>query len=183
MRGMIAGVSAFALVVTACASAPAVACGDPERLVPHPRGIIVPGIRVGPLLVTTGMWNGLPDARLGWDRPEQLSKFLIDDIDRFEAPLTVTGRRCDDARALRFAAGPPWPFGAELPTEEIERRTTVSIAIDPPPPPHFEIVGEVLPWIGYFIFTAPGRWVVEVKEADRVRGSAVLEVVEAGGAR
>lgn len=60
-------------------------------------------------------------------------------------------------RALRFAEGPPWAFGAELSPPEIERRTSPSRKIDPPPPPEVTVVGELPVYGGYLIFTAPGR--------------------------
>src|SRR5687768_13658923 len=118
------------IVALVAACQPALTCPGPDALVPHPRGIIVPGVRLGPLLVSSGMWNDQPVARLGWGRPEDLPKFLIARVDPFERSLTLTGRRCEDGRALRFAEGPPWQFGAELTLDEIERRTTASVEID-----------------------------------------------------
>lgn len=148
-------------------------------LVPDPKGRIVPGVRVAPLLVSTGMWNGEQVAHLGWGRPEDLPKFLVARVDRFERPLTLTGRRCEDGRGLRFASGVPWQFDADLTLDEIERLTTNSVAIDPSPPAEVQQVGDVLPFGGYFVFTAPGRWRIELKDEAQVVGSAIVEVLPA----
>ena len=162
--------------VIACQPNQAIRCDELSPIVPHPRGGVVPGVMVGPLLITTGMWQGIGRPQLGWTRLEDMPKFLVVRIDRFERPLELAGRRCADGRALRFAEGPPWAFGAELSPPEIERRTNPSLKIDPPPPPEVTVVGELPVYGGYFIFTAPGRWQIEARDGDRVLGSAVIEV-------
>jgi hypothetical protein len=164
-----------ALFVAACQ--PALVCEEPNTLVPDPRGAIVPGVRLGPLLVSTGTWSGEQVARVPWSRPEDLPKFLIARVDRLERPLTVTGRRCEDGRSLRFAANPPWSLDSELTREEIEQRTNPSTVIDASLPPDIQVVGETTHG-GYFIFTAPGRWRIEARDAERVVASAIFDVVE-----
>src|SRR5687768_13822454 len=89
LRGVAIVVVASALVTC---QQPSIVCGEPSPLVDHPRGIVVPGARVGPLLVTIGMSPGDPIARLTWSRPEQLSKYIITRIDQFDVALTLTGR-------------------------------------------------------------------------------------------
>jgi hypothetical protein len=89
------------LLISACLPTPA-ACAEADRLVEHPRGLIVPGVRLGPLLVSTGMWNGQTVAKLGWNRPEDLPKFLVARVEPFERTLTLTGSHCDTGRGLRF---------------------------------------------------------------------------------
>lgn len=165
---------AIALIVAGCQ--PALTCAGPDALVAHPRGIIVPGVRLGPLLVSTGMWNDQPVARLGWGRPEDLPKFLIARVDPFERSLTLTGRRCEDGRALRFAEGAPWLFGAELTLDEIERRTIASREIYPPVPANVQGIDQLV-FGGYFIFTAPGRWRIEARDGAEVVATAIIEVV------
>jgi hypothetical protein len=168
------------LFIAACAlvvcQQPSIVCGDPSPLVEHPRGIVVPGARVGPLLVTIGMSPGEPTARLTWARPEQLSKFIITRIDPFDAPIILTGRRCEDGRAMRFTQGQPWPADASLAPDELERRTTPSLLVDPPPAPSVQTVGETA-YAGYFVFSAPGKWLIEAKQAERVLGNAIVDVV------
>lgn len=164
------------VLLTACTASPLIECGEPNMLVDHPRGIVVPGVRVGPLHVTTGMWDGQSSARLGWDRAEQLSKFIVTRVDAFDSPVHVSGRRCADGRALRFAEGQPWKVGASISPSEIERLTTPTLKIPPPlPPPHQS--GADVGYGGYFIFTAPGRWLIEVTTPDRLLGKAVVEVI------
>jgi hypothetical protein len=175
MARLAAGWLTIALMVAACQQ-PALACNEPDMLVPDPKGRIVPGVRLGPLLLSTGMWNGEQVGRVPWSRPEDLPKFLIARVDRFEQPLTLTGRRCEDGRGLRFATGVPWQFDANLTLEEIARRTNPSIAIDASPPAEVQQIGEVLPFGGYFIFTAPGRWRIEAHDGERVVASAIIEV-------
>lgn len=155
----------------------ALACEEPNPLVPHPRGGIVPGVRIGPLLVSTGMWNGEHVGRVPWGRPEDLAKFLIARVDRVERPLTLTGRRCEDGRALRFVGAQPWLRDARLTLEEIEKRTNPSVSIDATPPPDVGVVGELPVWGGYFIFTAPGRYKLEARDGERLVAAAVIEVV------
>lgn len=164
------------VVAIACQPSQAIRCDELSPVVPHPRGGVVPGVMVGPLLVTTGMWRGLGRPELGWTRAEDLPKFLVVRIDRFEHPLTLVGRRCADGRALRFAESPPWAVGADLSPAEIERRTSPSRTIDPPPRPEVIVVGELPVYGGYFIFTAPGRWQIQARDGDRVLGAAVIEV-------
>jgi hypothetical protein len=91
----------------------------------------------------------------------------------------VSGRRCEDGRSLRFAASPPWSLGAQLTREEIEQRTNPSTVIDASLPPEIQVVGETTQG-GYFIFTAPGRWRIEARDAERVVASAIFEVVGPG---
>ena len=123
------------------------------------------------------MWIGQRNAQLGWDRPEQLSKFIISRADHFESQLTVTGRSCSDARPLRFAEHQPWANDASLSIREIERLTTLRRVVDPVPSSVTSSAETV--YGGYFIFIAPGKWLVEVKDSDRLVGSAVIEVIAA----
>jgi len=162
-----------ALFIAACQ--PALACDGPNALVPDPRRAMAPGVQLGPLLVSTGMWNGQDVARLSWGRSEDYQKFLIARIERFERPLTLTGQRCEDGRTLRFADG-FWRFDAEPTLEEIERHTNPSRIIPAPAPASVEVVGEVT-YGGYFIFTASGRWRLEARDGERVVASAIIEVV------
>jgi hypothetical protein len=163
-----------ALFIAACQ--PALVCDEPNTLVPDPRGAMVPGVRLGPLLVSTGTWHGDQVARVPWSRAEDLPKFLIAPLDRLERPLTVTGVRCEDGRSLRFAAGRPWSLGAKLTREEIERRTNPSTVIDASLPPDIQVADEVT-YGGYFIFTASGRWRIEARDGERVVASAIIDVV------
>jgi hypothetical protein len=169
-----------AVIIAACGvvacQQPSIACGDPSPLVDHPRGIVVAGARVGPLLVTIGMAPGEPTARLVWSRPEQLSKYIITRVDQFDVALTLTGRRCEDGRAMRFAQGLVWNPDASLSTDEIERLTMSSLLIDPSPPASVQTTGETA-YTGYFVFSAPGKWLIEAKQGERVVGTAVIEVI------
>lgn len=171
----IATVLLIGLLVSACVPTPA-ACGEPGRLVEHPRGLIVPGVRLGPLLVSTGVWNGETVARLGWSRAEDLPKFLVARVEPFERTLTLTGSHCETGRGLRFAEAQPWLADASLSADEIERRTNASRTIDAPMPSNPQAIDQVM-YGGYIIFTDPGRWRLEAREGSRVVHSVVIELV------
>lgn len=164
-------------LVWTCVPTPSSSCPEPDRLVEHPRGLIVPGVRLGPLLVSTGMWNGQTVARLGWSRSEDLAKFLVARVETFEQPLTLTGSHCESGRALRFAEGQPWAADARLTPDEIERRTNASRTIDAPMPSNPQSIDQVM-YGGYIIFTALGRWRIEARDGSGVIHSAVIELVQ-----
>lgn len=177
MRRLIAALAAVALLASGCGASVPSACPAPNELTPHPRGIIVPGIRVGPLLVTTGTWEGQRVAMLhGWQRADSLTKFLVDDVDRLDAPVRLVGRRCPDGARLRFTQG-FWPPATKLSGEELVRRTTESIEIPASPAVDATSTAELIPWGGYLVFMTPGRWIVEAIGPDGVIGRAAIEVV------
>jgi hypothetical protein len=76
---------------------------------------------------------------------------------------------------MRFAHGQAWAADASLTTDEIERRTTPSLLIDPSPGASPQ-TGETA-YTGYFVFFGEGKWLIEAKQNERVIGTAVVDVI------
>lgn len=166
---------AFVAAVVAC-GAPAITCGEPAPLIQNPTGVTVPGVRVGPIFVATGEWRDAPDATILWAGPGHPVKVLIQTLERIEHSLVVEGRRCDDGRPLRFAKdGLPWvgPPRSPPPVDVIERLTQTRLDITATLPYLADEYVQTLDG-GYFIFTAPGSWRVEVRDGDHLIGTFVL---------
>jgi hypothetical protein len=140
----------------------------------------VRGVAIGPLFFAAGDWRDEPVARIPWGGPGDLVKVLVQPLSAFETALVITGHHCVDLRRLlRFTEGAPWAVGpgASPPSLALVEQTgTTGMQIPALLSSTPSIYAKQVTYGGYFLFTAAGSWRIEVREADRLIGSFVVEV-------
>jgi hypothetical protein len=165
------------LVAVACALSCApqgLECGAPATLESHPEAPDFKGAPLGPLLV-----RNFPDdattAVITQYRPGYATKVAIVVAKPFSKMLTLTGHRCADGAPLRFAGSYPFTFNSTpAPSDVFAAAGYEAPLIQPMESLPAGIVMGVGP--AYMLFTASGRWLLEVREEDELQGRTVLEV-------
>ena len=149
-------------------------CGEPATLEAHPEAPGFKGAPLGPLLV-----RNFPDdattAVITEYRPGYATKVVIVIAKPFTKLLTLTGRRCSDGAALRFASGYPFAFNSTpAPSGVFGAAGYEPALIQPMESLPVGIVMGAGP--SYMLFTASGKWLLEVRDGDVLYGRAVLDV-------
>ena len=108
-------------------------------------------------------------------RPGYATKVVIVVAKPFRQMLTLTGRRCSDGAALRFASSYPFAFNSTpAPSDVFATAGYEAPLIQPMESLPVGIVMGAGP--SFMLFTASGKWVLEVHEGDVLHGRAVLDV-------
>ena len=154
-----------------------IACGDPSTAVEFSR-YYGPGVRLGPVYLVG--FGRRAVHRLVARYPSRIFpvKLLVYAPRPLSAPVTMQGRRCTDGRVLRF-----WYRREPLPLDVPASEQMLLVAGD-----HEATFrpGEAAPrtrrgprtdYRGYVLFSAPGRWKLELRRRKTVVAVAYVRVL------
>jgi hypothetical protein len=165
------------LVAAACAlscTPQGLDCRDTSVLEGHPEQPGFKGAPLGPLLVRN-FPEDATTAVVTEYRPGYATKVVIVVAKPFTKMLTLTGRRCSDGTLLRFASGYPFAFNSTpVPSGVFAAAGYQPALIQPLDRLPVGIVQGAGP--SYMLFTASGKWLLEVHDGDVLHGRAVLDV-------
>lgn len=163
------------VVVFVLACAPqSLDCGEPATLEAHPEQPGFKGAPLGPLLVRN-FPEDATTAVITEYRPGYATKVVIVVAKPFTKPLTLTGRRCSDGAALRFASDYPFAFNSTpAPSDVFAAAGYEAPLIQPMESLPVGMVIGAGP--SFMLFTASGKWLLEVRDGDVLHGRAVLNV-------
>jgi hypothetical protein len=165
------------LVAVACAlscSSHALDCPETSVLEAHAEQPGFKGAPLGPLLVRN-FPEDATTAVVTEYRPGYATKVVIVVAKPFTKMLTLTGRRCSDGAPLRFASGYPFAFNSTpVPSGVFATAGYQPALIQPLESLPVGIVLGAGP--SYMLFTASGKWLLEVHDGDVLQGRAVLDV-------
>lgn len=138
------------------------------------------GARAGPIWLIAGrrgertaLVELLPD----YPRRIYPTKVLIFVKEPLSTPVEMTGFRCSDRRALRFWYGDEGklltPRGGASEELMSELGDTVATLRAGQPPTTFPALG----YPGFILFSAPGKWSINVRQGESLVGAATILVV------
>lgn len=149
-------------------------CGEPATLEAHPEQPGFKGAPLGPLLVRNFPEDATA-AVITEYRPGYATKVVIVVAKPFTKLLTLSGRRCSDGSALRFASSYPFAFNSTpAPSAVFAAAGYEAPLIQPMESLPVGVVMGAGP--SFMLFTASGKWLLEVHDGDVLHGRAVLEV-------
>jgi len=164
----------LAVAFVLCCTPQGLDCGEPATLEAHPEQPGFKGAPLGPLLVRN-FPEDATTAVITEYRPGYATKVVIVVAKPFTKLLTLTGRRCSDGAALRFASSYPFAFnstpapsdvfaaaGYEAPLIQPMERLPAGVGMGAGP--------------SYMLFTSSGKWLLEVRDGNEVQGRAVVDV-------
>jgi hypothetical protein len=153
------------------------ACGRPAPLEPTPASDeTAPGAHVGPLWFVFGGTADTAQSKIYPDKQRRISPTKVPVVvrERLRAPVTLRGWHCADDTPLRF-----W----------YHREGDVPLPRNPASPGELERAGDLIATLrgeptlsgipgysGFFLFSAPGKWVVSVSVQGQRVGSFVVNV-------
>ena len=150
-------------------------CGEPTTLVSHPQRPDFKGAPLGPLLVRNFADDATTAVITGY-KPGYALKVVIGVATPFTKALTMRGFRCSDGAPLRFAVSYPFAFGSTpAPSDVFGAAGELAPLIEPTNSlPPGAVMGANAP--PYMLFSAYGKWVLEVRDGSGVVGRTVLLV-------
>jgi hypothetical protein len=174
MRSFLARALVSAALVVGC-TPKALECGEPATLESHPQRPDFKGAPLGPLLLRN-FADDATAAVITEYKPGYALKVVIVVAKPFTSPLTMRGFRCSDGAPLRFADSYPFVFGSTpAPSDVYAAAGELAPVIEPMSSlPPGAVMGAKAP--PYMLFTAYGKWVLEVRDGSGLVGRTVLLV-------
>jgi hypothetical protein len=149
-------------------------CRETSALEAHREQPGFKGAPLGPLLVRN-FPEDATTAVITEYRPGYATKVVIVVAKPFTKILALTGRRCSDGAPLRFASGYPFALNSTpAPSGVFASAGYEPALIQPMESLPVGIVMGTGP--AYMLFTASGKWLLEVHDGDVLHGRAVLDV-------
>ena len=151
-----------------------ISCGFATATAPDPVDPSVAGVLIGPLLFPTGGQSAEITFDLGGlNKVVPLAEVQID------SPLTIRGWRCADGQPLRFSAKVPKSISVPLTQQQEESIGDPQFHVAPTGP--LPEKPRRLGFGGYWLWSAPGLWKIELAQGTAVLGDFVLEAKARAG--